>query len=152
VAADHQTPLILDALQRAGGVGGRRVLLLRGEQTLEDLPAALRAQGCALDDVACFGTRPEPDDPTGHAARFQEAGADWIVFASALAIEHFHARFDLLHAQRRFPDLRLAICSPDIRWALEALGLHAAVTARPNDPQSMVDALIGAARTPLDGL
>jgi uroporphyrinogen-III synthase len=72
------------------------------------------------------------------------------VFASALAIEHFNTRFDLAGAKQRFPNLRLAISSPDIRWALQRLGLDADVTARPNDLQSMVEALTGVARAPRD--
>jgi uroporphyrinogen III methyltransferase/synthase len=148
IAADHKTPLILEALAAAGGVAGQRVLLLRGEETLPGLPEALRAEGAEVEDVASFGTEPERADPSGDATRLRKSGADWILFASGLAIEHFHHRFDLPGLQERFPFLRFGLASPSIRRQLEHHGLRAAAIAQPNDPQSLVDALVDAGPAP----
>jgi hypothetical protein len=72
-----------------------------------------------------------------------QEGADWIVFASGMAIEHFHERFDLPGLMARFPRLRLAITTPTIQWALDELGLKASVISRPNDAGSLADGIAG---------
>lgn len=141
IAADHKTPLILDALAAAGGVAGQRVLLLRGEDTLPDLADALQSEGAEVENVACFGTEPETLDPLGHGARLRKTGADWILFASGLAIGHFHLRFDLPKLRARFPAMRFGLASPSLRPHLERLGLEASALGQPNDPQSLVDAM-----------
>ena len=91
--------------------------------------------------MECYAAKPEIAIPTGDAARLVEEGADWIVFASGLAIEHFHARFDLPKLMARFPGIRLAIANVSIKWALDNLGLEPAVIARSNDVESLVNAI-----------
>lgn len=144
IATDHKTPLILDALAAAGGVAGQRVLLLRGEDTLPDLADALKGEGAEVENVASFGTEPETLDPLGHGARLRKSGADWILFASGLAIGHFHLRFDLPRLRARFPAMRFGLASPSLCPHLVRLGLEAAAVGQPNDPQSLVDAMTGA--------
>jgi uroporphyrinogen III methyltransferase/synthase len=153
VAADHRTSLIVEALVQAGGVAGQKVLLLRGEDTLATLPATLTEMGAKVDDVACLGTEPESEDRSGDAAHFMESGAEWVVFASGLAIEHFHQRFDLPGLLSRFPQMKLALASPTIRSAIEKLGLKATVVAEPNDVEGLHH-LMGSSRgrrAPLSG-
>jgi uroporphyrinogen III methyltransferase / synthase len=142
VAADHKTPLIIEAITQRGSVRGQRILVLRGELWTEEVPEALTRLGASVDVVACYGVQPEQDDPSGDAAALVKEGADWIIFASGLAIEHFHARFDLPALVERFPSTRLALGSESIRWALEKLGLEPAVVARPDDVESMVEGII----------
>ncbi len=113
VAADHKTPLILEAITKCGSVRGQRFLVLRGDVAYEKVPEALEALGAVVDVVPCYAVVPETEDLTGGAAALVEGGADWIVFASGLAIEHFHERFDLPGLMARFPRTRLAIASDD---------------------------------------
>ena len=140
VAADHKTPLIMEAITKCGGVRGQRLLVLRGDAAHEKVPEALQALGAVVDVAPCYAVVAEAGDPTGAAADLAQRGADWIVFASGLAIEHFHECFDLPSLMARFPNTRLAIASDTIQWALEKLGLAPAVIAQPND----VDDLVGA--------
>lgn len=144
IAADHKTPLIMEAVTKCGDVRGQKFLVLRGESAWEKVPEALVEAGAEVDVVPCYGVEPEMEDPAGEAARFIEEGADWIVFASGLAIEHFHARFDLPRLMARFPNTRLAIASGTIKWALDRLGLEASAMAQPNDAESLVDGIIEA--------
>jgi uroporphyrinogen III methyltransferase/synthase len=139
VAADHKTQLIMEAITKCGSVRGQRFLVLRGESAWEKVPEALTELGAVVDVVPCYAVGPETDDPTGGAARLVEEGADWIVFASGLAIEHFHARFDLPKLKARFPSLRLAIASITIKWALDKLGLEPSVVARPDNVESIAN-------------
>jgi uroporphyrinogen III methyltransferase/synthase len=142
VAADHKTPLITEAIAKCGSVHGTRFLVLRGDVAYEKVPEALEALGAVVDVVPCYAVVPEKEDLTGGATALLEQGADWIVFASGLAIEHFHERFDLPGLLEQFPGTRLAIASDTIRWALAKLGLAPSVIARPNDVEDLVNAII----------
>jgi uroporphyrinogen III methyltransferase / synthase len=144
VAPDHKTPLILRAITDCGSVCGQKFLILRGELATERVPEALAELGALVEAVPCYAVEPERGDPTGDAAKLVERGAEWIVFASGLAIEHFHARFDLPKLVARFPRLRLAIASETINWALQELGLVPAVISKPNDVEDLIGAIIQA--------
>jgi uroporphyrinogen III methyltransferase/synthase len=144
VAADHKTPLIIDAITKCGSARGQRFLVLRGDVAYEKVPEALKALGAVVDVVPCYAVVPETEDLTGAAAALVEQGADWLVFASGLAIEHFHERFDLPGMMARFPRTRLAIASDTIQWALDKLGLVPSAIAQPNDVEDLVNAIIRA--------
>jgi uroporphyrinogen-III synthase len=122
-------------------VRGQRFLVLRGESAWEKVPEALAESGGIVDAVECYAAKPEMSDPTGDGARLAEEGADWIVFASGMAIEHFHARFDLPKLMARFPGTRLAIANVSIKWALDKLRLKPAVIAQSNDVENLVNAI-----------
>jgi len=94
--------------------------------------------------VPCFAVVPETEDLTGGAAAMVEEGVDWIVFASGLAIEHFHERFDLPGLLARFPGTRLAIASPTVQWALDRLHLAPAAIGQPADVEDLVNAIVQA--------
>jgi uroporphyrinogen III methyltransferase/synthase len=144
VAPDHKTPLIMEAITKCGTVPGQRFLVLRGDSAFEKVPEALEQLGAVVDVVPCYAVVPETEDLTGGAAALVEEGADWIVFASGLAIEHFHERFDLPGLMARFPGTRLAIASPTVQWALDKLGLAPAAISRPDDAEDMVNAIVRA--------
>jgi uroporphyrinogen III methyltransferase/synthase len=141
-AADHKTPLILEAITKCGSVQGQRFLMLRGDSAFEKVPEALEKLGAVVDVVPCYAVVPEKEDPAGGAAALVEEGADWIVFASGLAIEHFHERFDLPGLMARFPGTRLAIASPTVQWALDRLHLAPAAIGKPDDAEDMADAIV----------
>jgi uroporphyrinogen III methyltransferase/synthase len=144
VAADHKTPLILAAITKCGSVRGQRFLVLRGDSAFEKVPEALTELGAVVEVVPCYAVVPETEDPTGGAAALVEKGADWIVFASGLAIEHFHERFDLPGLLARFPGTRLAIASPTVQWALDRLNLAPAAIGKPDDAEDMANAIVKA--------
>src|ERR1019366_3158981 len=139
VAADHKTPLIIEAITQYGSVSGKRFLVLRGDAAYEKVPEALEALGAIVEVVPCYSVVLEKEDLTGGAAALVEKGADWLVFASGLAIEHLHERFDLPSLMAQFPGMRLAIASDTIQWALEKLGLEPSVIAKPNDVEDLVN-------------
>ncbi len=144
VAADHKTPLILEAISRCGSVKGQRFLILRGDAAFEKVPEALAELGAVVDVVPCYAVEPESEDLTGGAKALVEEGADWIVFASGLAIEHFHQRFDLPGLMARFPGMRLALTSPTVQWALDRLALTPSAISKPDDANDMVNAIVQA--------
>ena len=144
VAPDHKTPLIIEAITKCGSVRGQRFLVLRGDSAFEKVPEALAELGAVVDVVPCYAVEPETEDLTGGAAALVEEGADWIIFASGLAIEHFHERFDLPGLLARFPGTRLAIASPTVQWGLDKFGLTPAVISRPDDVEDLVNAIVSA--------
>ena len=148
VSADHKTPLILEALAQCGGVRGQRFLVLRGDTAQERVPEALSDQGARVEVAPCYAIEPEPDDTAGRGADLLENGADWLVFASGLAIEHFHERFDLPQLASRFPGLRVALAGESIQWALDRLGLKPSVIARPNDVNDLANRIVSAETGP----
>ena len=150
VAADHKTPLILEAITRCGSVRGQRFLVLRGEGAYEQVPEALEALGAVVDVVPGYAAHPETEDRTGNVAALVKEGADWITFASGLGIEHFHERFDLPALMASFPGTRLAIASHTINWALERLGLAPSAIAQNHDVNDLVNAIIRAESAPQD--
>jgi uroporphyrinogen III methyltransferase/synthase len=150
VAPDHKTPLIMAAITKCGNVRGQRFLVLRGDSAFEKVPEALAELGAVVEVVPCYAVVPETEDLTGGAAALAEEGADWIVFASGLAIEHFHERFDLPGLIARFPGTRLAIASQSVRWALDRLHLAPAAIGQPDNAEDMANAIAkaeAAART-----
>ena len=144
VAPDHKTPLILEAITKCGPVQGQRFLVLRGDSAFEKVPEALEKLGAMVDVVPCYVVEPEKEDLAGDAAMLAKEGAGWIVFASGLAIEHFHERFDLPGLLARFPATRLAIASPTIQWALDKLSLVPAAIGQPDDAEAMANAIVQA--------
>jgi uroporphyrinogen III methyltransferase/synthase len=138
---EHLGRKVADALARYESLENLKVLLLRAEAANPDLPRALEALGAIVDDVACYRTVAETEDPAGAGARLLAAGAEWVVFTSGSTVEHFHARFDLPQLLRRFPSLRLASIGPETSKALQALALQPAVEAKEHTLEGLVKAI-----------
>jgi uroporphyrinogen III methyltransferase/synthase len=134
---------IAEAFSGFQSIENLRICLLRAEVANHELPAALEALGAIVDDVACYKTVPETEDPGAAAARLLEKGADWLTFTSGSTVEHFHARFDLPALLRKFPQTRLASIGPETSKALAALGLRPTAEAR----QHTIDGLVTALRS-----
>jgi uroporphyrinogen III methyltransferase / synthase len=147
-AADHKTPLIVGAITQCGDVRGKRFLVLRGAFATERVPEALEKLGAVVEVVPCYAVEPETEDLTSGAAALAEEGADWIVFASGLAIEHFHERFNLTGLMARFPGTRLALASESVQWALDKLALAPSAVSLPDDAEGLVNEIIQAEAAP----
>lgn len=118
-----------------------KICLLRAEKANPDLPQALEALGAIVDDIACYRTVAETEDPTGDGARLLEHGADWLTFTSGSTVEYFHARFNLPQLMAKFPQLKLASIGPETTKALTALGLTPTVEAKVHTVAGLVAAM-----------
>ena len=132
---------IAEAFREYESIENLKICLLRAEVANGELPKALEAMGAIVDDVACYRTVPEAEDPGGAAARLMEQGADWVTFTSGSTVEHFHARFNLPELVKRFPRLKLASIGPETSKAIEALGLKPTVEAKQHTIEGLVAAL-----------
>jgi uroporphyrinogen III methyltransferase/synthase len=137
---------IAEAFAAYESIENLKICLLRAEVANRELPAALEEMGAIVDDIACYRTVPETDDPTGAAANLVEAGADWITFTSASTVEHFHARFDLPLLLQKWPKLKLASIGPETSKVLAALHLKPHLEARQHTTDGLVEALLSAAK------
>ncbi len=132
---------ITAAMSELESLENRAILLLRAEVANPELPNKLNELGAIVDDVACYQTLPETEDPDGAAGKFLAAGAEWITFTSGSTAANFHARFNLPQILRQFPGLRLASIGPETTKVIASLGLEPAVEARPHTMDGLVEAL-----------
>jgi len=121
-----------------------KICLLRAEVANPELPAALEAMGAIVDDIGCYKTVPETEDPSGTSAKLLEEGADWATFTSASTVEQFHMRFDLPQLLNKFPQLKLASIGPETSKAIAALGLKPAVEAKYHTIDGLVQSVLAA--------
>jgi uroporphyrinogen III methyltransferase/synthase len=135
---------IIEAFAEFESIENLKICLLRAEVANSELPAALEARGAIVDDIACYKTVPETEDPTGAAARLLESGADWVSFTSASTVEQFHARFDLPTLLKKFPGLKTASIGPETSKALAALGLKPTLEAKQHTMDGLVEGLLAA--------
>jgi uroporphyrinogen III methyltransferase/synthase len=140
---------IAEAFADFESIENLKICLLRAEVANTELPAALDALGAIVDDVACYKTVPEKDDPTGAAAQLLESGADWLTFTSGSTVENFHQRFDLPALLKKFPNLKLASIGPETSKALAALGHKPTVEAKQHTIDGLLDALLAAVKKPV---
>lgn len=132
---------VAKAVAKFESIENLKICLLRAEAANPDLPKALEELGAIVDDIACYRTVAETEDPSGDAAQLLESGADWITFTSGLTVEHFHARFDLPKLLGKFPQIKLASIGPETSKALAALGLIPTVEAKKHTMDGLLAAL-----------
>jgi uroporphyrinogen III methyltransferase / synthase len=138
---------IAEAFADFESIENLKICLLRAEVANRELPDALEALGAIVDDIGCYRTVPETEDPMGTAARLLEEGADWVTFTSSSTVEHFHARFDLPALLERFPQMKLASIGPETSKVLAALNLEPTVEAKHHTIDGLVEALLSAQKS-----
>jgi len=133
---------IAEAFAEFETIENLKICLLRAEVATPELPMALEALGAIVDDVACYRTVPETEDPAGAAAKLQENGADWITFTSGSTVEHFHARFDLPTLLKKHPGIKLASIGPETTKALAVLGLKPTIEVKEHSIDGLIAGLL----------
>jgi uroporphyrinogen III methyltransferase/synthase len=118
-----------------------KICLFRAENAPPDLPKALEKLGAIVDDIPCYRTVADTDDPFGAGEKLLAEGADWLTFTSGSTAEHFHARFNLPELLKKFPKIKIASIGPETTKALAKLGLKPAVEARPHTTEALAAAL-----------
>ncbi len=138
---DHVGAKIAGAIAKYQSIQNVKICLLRAEGANPELPRALEALGAIVDDIPCYRTVMETDDPNGTAMQLLEKGADWVTFTSGSPVQFFNARFDLAQLVKRFPQLKFASIGPETTHALTALGFTPTVEAKKHTVEGLVAAL-----------
>jgi uroporphyrinogen-III synthase len=92
-------------------VGGQRILVVSGEDTLPDLAEGLRARGAEVEVVAVYRRRPVPHEPAAVAAAVD--GADVAIVSSGEALAQLR-RLTPADRRERLLGLQLALPSPRV--------------------------------------
>ena len=121
-------------------VENENIALLRAQVANPELPKALEAIGAIVDDVPVYKTVPETEDRDGAVARFQEEGADWIMFTSSSTVENFNSRFGLASTIKQY-GLSAASIGPETTKALKRLGVNPDLEANRHTIPDLVEAL-----------
>lgn len=146
VPPNYEGREIARALAREGSLENLRILLLRAEVGMPDLPRQLEDLGGIVDDVGVYQTMPETEDPQGMGADLLENGADWLTFTSGSTVRHFHQRFQLPRLLSRFPGMRVASIGPETSHVLRESGVEPAVEAVAHTVEGLVAAIVASER------
>jgi uroporphyrinogen III methyltransferase / synthase len=124
-------------VEALAGVPVNRALVCRAAEGRDVLPAALRARGAQVDEVALYETVAEPlPEPVRAAA----AAADYLVFASGSSVRFYAAAGGSLVGPH------LVSIGPATSDALRAHGAEPDREADPHTPDGLVEALLDDAR------
>jgi uroporphyrinogen III methyltransferase / synthase len=134
-----------EAFAKFESIENLKICLLRAEVANRELPAALEALGAIVDDIGCYKTVSETEDPAGSVPQLLDGGADWVLFTSASTVEHFHERFDLPSLIAKFPHLKVVSIGPETSKALGGLGLEPKIEAQVHTLDGLLTALLGSA-------
>ncbi len=114
-----------------GALGGKHLLIPRGDIAREDLPRLLRELGAEVESVTVYRTvRPESADENALRDRFRRGAIDAVTFASPSAVANFAG---LLSAEDREAVRRhaiVAVIGPTTAEAARRAGFDVAVVAR----------------------
>jgi len=139
---------VAKAFAKYESIENLKICLLRAEVANPELPQQLEALGAIVDDIACYKTVPDLDDPTQTAAALTQNGADWITFTSGSTVRNFHSRFDLPALLKKFPALKLASIGPETSKTIRTLGLEPTVEAKHHTIDGLLTSLLTAASKP----
>ena len=125
----YRADQIKDAIHSHESVENIRILLAGAEVANPELPQLLEKEGAMVDDVACYRTVSETNDPQETGEKLQNEGADWLTFTSSSAVQHFHDRFDLPDLLETYPELKVASIGPETSKTLESLKVQVTTEA-----------------------
>ena len=118
----------------------RRVLLLRALRAREVLPETLREQGCEVDVVPAYETKPLTSSGAELGQRIEQGGIDAILFTSSSTVT---STLEALGSQgaELLSRVTLASIGPVTTRTLEAHALEANVQAAVYTVEGLLDAL-----------
>lgn len=135
---DSEALLELPALQSAA-VGGRRVVIFRGDGGRELLGDALTARGASVDYVCCYHRSQAASDTSTLAALWRRGRLDAITVTSSEGLRHLHTLLEGWPALLR--ETPLFVTHARIVAQAQALGMDNVVATGPGD-QGLIEALV----------
>ena len=110
-------------------LGGRRVLLPRGDRGDERIPNALREAGAHVTEVIAYRTIPETNLDAGTLVRIRCAEVDAVIFASPSAFQNFRAAIGVKEAEELSSRMDFVAIGPTTARSIRESGARVAVQA-----------------------
>ncbi|MBJ7390134.1 MAG: uroporphyrinogen-III synthase, partial [Chthoniobacterales bacterium] len=136
VAEEFQAKSLASAFRDHTDVENVKILAVRPAETSGALALELTKMGAIVDEAIAYRTRPETADRTRARQRFEEEGADLVVFTSSSTVRNFFA----LKLNR--PDgLQFASIGPVTTGTLAEFQAKPAIKAKQHDIMGLVQAI-----------
>lgn len=122
-----------------GSLGGKRVLIPRGNIAREAVPDALRASGAVVETVTVYvTTKPEGIVAESFVRRVLSGEFDVVTFASPSSAVNFGSLFRADELSAVPDNARIAVIGPTTADAVRALGLPVDIIARESSARGLV--------------
>ena len=125
------------------GMSGHRVLLPRAREAREELPAALREAGAAVDVIAAYETLPSDENRAQVMEALESGTLDCVTFGSSSTVRNFLASIPL-EELKKHPGIHFAAIGPITAKTMENLGLKPDIQPDKFSIPAMVDAVCAA--------
>ena len=134
VPADFRAEGVVDALERAGPLKGRKFLLPMADVGRELLSQTLSEAGAQVDAVVAYRTLPPEIDPVNDPDIYRmllDRQIDAVTFTSAASVRNFAHTFGAEQAADLLQQTVVAVCGPVTAEAATRLGIP--VTVMPSE-------------------
>ena len=136
VAEEFQAKSLASAFRDHTDVENVKILAVRPAETSGALALELTKMGAIVDEAIAYRTRPETEDRTRARQRFEEEGADLVVFTSSSTVRNFFA------LKLKMPKgLQFASIGPVTTGTLAEFQAKPAIKAKQHDIMGLVQAI-----------
>lgn len=129
---------IVDALRQRDDVKGARVFYPKAEGARDVLPAALRAMGAEVEELAIYHAVPDSDGVSAAREALEGGSVDIITFSSSSTVRFFVGAVGVDAARRA----RIVSMGPITSETARALGLTVEAEAREATIDALVETLV----------
>ncbi len=137
VAEDFHSESLAATFREETDVENVKMLVVRPAETSGTLGIELTKMGAIVDEAIAYRTVPETADRTRARHRFEQEGADLVVFTSSSTVRNFFVLKLKLPA-----DLKLASIGPVTTKTLLELGAKPVIEAKQHDINGLVEAIL----------
>lgn len=137
VAEDFHSESLAATLRKETDVENVKMLVVRPAETSGALGVELTKMGAIVDEAIAYRTVPETADRTRARHRFEQEGADLVVFTSSSTVRNFFALKPKLPA-----DLKFASIGPVTTKTLTEFGAKPSIEAKRHDINGLVGEIL----------
>jgi uroporphyrinogen-III synthase len=129
-------------LEGLGDVNGRRVLLPRADIASKTLPAALRAQGALVDELAVYRTVVPPELTSERLNSILAGGLDLVTFTSPSTVRNLAEVLSQRKLGSFLRQVKVACIGPVTEKAANELGIAVDIVAKAHTIDALVEAIV----------
>jgi uroporphyrinogen III methyltransferase/synthase len=137
VAEDFHSESLAATFRKETDVENVKILVVRPAETSGTLALELTKMGAIVDEALAYRTVPETTDRTHARQRFEQEGADLVVFTSSSTVRNFFA------LNPKCPkDLKFASIGPVTTKTLSEFKAKPTIEAKQHDINGLVDVIL----------